>query len=313
MVRIENDNRHIYSQLAIGREGVQMTMEYATRTIYSEYAALKTTLGIIEVKKKRARDPLTDQSDRLLIVIEAKPEPFWTVKHYQVGQEKIVLHVVSDSMMDRWIVMNENRRAIHWIEDGLVLFERNEYILELRQRNRNLTNREQRLQLSLSFAKLLRRFEDGRYLFLEGEFQDAFTQIHHALTHLARLSILEAGIHPEIVLWEQVRAIDLEIYKLHEELVGGQETLEQRIHLVVIGMEHLIQSKVLPGTLLLLQTMQEKGGAWTFSELMEHPNLNELRVDLGSIIGFLVKKGYVRTVTRPTKGVGVEALLYEIA
>ncbi|MCT4795791.1 MULTISPECIES: nucleotidyltransferase-like protein [Exiguobacterium] len=288
-------------------------MEYATRTIYSEYAALKTTLGIIEVKKKRPRDPLTDQSDRLLIVIEAKDDPFWTVKHYQIGQEKIVLHVVSDSMMDRWIVLNENRRAIHWIEDGMVLFERNEFLLELRQRLRNFSNEEQRLQLSLAFAKLLRRFEDGRSLFLQGEYQDAFTQIHHALTHLARLSILEAGIHPEIILWKQVRKLDLEVYKLHEELVSGGEELEQRIHLVIIGMEHLIQSKVLPGTLLLLQVMQRQEEPWSFSELMEHPDLQELRVDLGSIISFLVRKGYVRAVARPTKGVGVEAIAYEIS
>lgn len=288
-------------------------MEYATRTIYSEYAALKTTLGIIEVKKKRPRDPLTDQSDRLLIVIEAKEEPFWTVKHYQVGQEKIILHLVSDSMMDRWILMNENRRAIHWIEDGMVLFERNTFLLDLRQRLRNFSNDEQRLQLSLAFAKLLRRFEDGRSLFLQEEHQDAFTQIHHALTHLARLSVLEAGIHPEIVLWKQVRTLDLEIYKLHEELVSGQESLEQRIHLVIIGMEHLIQSKVLPGTLLLLQTMQQRDEPWPFSELMEHPNLQALKVDLGSIVGFLVRKGYIRSVARPTKGVGVESIAYEIA
>ncbi|WP_396129784.1 nucleotidyltransferase-like protein [Exiguobacterium mexicanum] len=288
-------------------------MEYATRTIYSEYAALKTTLGIIEVKKKRPRNPLTDQSDRLLIVIEAKEEPFWTVKHYQIGQKKIILHLVSDSMMDWWILMNENRRAIHWIEDGMVLFERNTFLLDLRQRLRNFSNDEQRLQLSLAFAKLLRRFEDGRSLFLQEEYQDAFTQIHHALTHLARLSVLEAGIHPEIVLWKQVRTLDLEIYKLHEELVSGQESLEQRIHLVIIGMEHLIQSKVLPGTLLLLQTMQQREEPWPFSELMEHPNLQELKVDLGSIVGFLVRKGYVRSVSRPTKGVGVEAIAYEIS
>lgn len=288
-------------------------MEYATRTIYSEYAALKTTLGIIEVKKKRPRDPLTDQSDRLLIVIEAKEESLWTVKHYQIGQEKIILHLVSDSMMDRWILMNENRRAIHWIEDGMVLFERNSFLLDLRQRLRNFSNEEQCLQLSLAFAKLLRRFEDGRSLFLQGEHQDAFTQIHHALTHLARLSVLEAGTHPEIVLWKQVRTLDLEIYKLHEELVSGQESLEQRIHLVIIGIEHLIQSKVLPGTLLLLQTMQQREEPWSFSELMDHPTLQALKVDLGSIIGFLVRKGYVRSVIRPTKGVGVEAIAYEIA
>jgi hypothetical protein len=46
---------------------------------------------------------------------------------------------------------------------------------------------------------------------------------------------------------------------------------------------------------------------------MEHPNLQALKVDLGSIVGFLVRKGYVRSVARPTKGVGVEAIAYEIA
>lgn len=286
-------------------------MEQATRTIYSEYAAYPETQGIISVEKRQPRDSLTDQFDVLLLVITRDPSIEWTVKHYRLDTLRVSLHLVHEQVLSRWLVLNANRRAVHWISEGAIIFERNDYLTELKQQLLNFPETERCLQMSLSFAKLLRRFQDGRNLFSRGNYYDAYTHVHHALHHLARLSVLEKGAHPEVVVWEQARLDDPDVYKLYEQLLLSEETLEQRIHLALIGLEHLLQSKVLSGGKYLFEVMRERECPWTMYELMEDDRLEELKVDLGSLIDFFIRKGLVRISYQQTKGLGVELVTYE--
>lgn len=106
-------------------------MEQATRTIYSEYAAYRETQGIIAVEKRQPRDSLTDQFDTLLVVITRDPEVEWTIKHYRLNTLKVSLHLVHEDVLSRWILLNANRRAIHWIAEGTIVFERNDYLVDL--------------------------------------------------------------------------------------------------------------------------------------------------------------------------------------
>lgn len=286
-------------------------MEQVTRTIYSEYAAYPETQGIISVEKRQPRDSLTDQFDVLLLVITRDPSIEWTVKHYRLDTLRVSLHLVNEQVLSRWLILNANRRAVHWISEGTIIFERNDYLTDLKKQLLNFPEAERCLQMSLSFAKLLRRFQDGRNLFSRGNYYDAYTHVHHALHHLARLSVLEKGAHPEVVVWEQARLDDPDVYKLYEQLLLSEETLEQRIHLALIGLEHLLQSKVLSGGKYLFEVMREHDRPWTMYELMEDDRLEELKVDLGSLIDFFIRKGLVRISYQRTKGLGVELVTYE--
>lgn len=286
-------------------------MEQATRTIYSEYAAYPETQGIIAVEKRQPRDSLTDQFDVLLLVITRDPSVEWTVKHYRLNTLRVSLHLVHEQVLSRWLILNANRRAVHWVSEGTIIFERNDYLTDLKKQLRNFPETERCLQMSLSFAKLLRRFQDGRNLFSRGNYYDAYTHVHHALHHLARLSVLEKGAHPEVVVWEQARLDDPDVYKLYEQLLLSEETLEQRIHLALIGLEHLLQSKVLSGGKYLFEVMRERDRPWTMQELMEESRLTELKVDLGSLVDFFIRKGLIRISYQRTKGLGVELVTYE--
>ncbi|ACB60142.1 MULTISPECIES: nucleotidyltransferase-like protein [Exiguobacterium] len=286
-------------------------MEQATRTIYSEYAAYPETQGIIAVEKRQPRDSLTDQFDVLLLVITRDPSVEWTVKHYRLNTLRVSLHLVHEQVLSRWLILNANRRAVHWVSEGTIIFERNDYLTDLKKQLRNFPETERCLQMSLSFAKLLRRFQDGRNLFSRGNYYDAYTHVHHALHHLARLSVLEKGAHPEVVVWEQARLDDPDVYKLYEQLLLSEETLEQRIHLALIGLEHLLQSKVLSGGKYLFEVMRERDRPWTMHELMEESRLTELKVDLGSLVDFFIRKGLIRISYQRTKGLGVELVTYE--
>jgi len=286
-------------------------MEQATRTIYSEYAAYRETQGIIVVEKRQPRDSLTDQFDTLLVVITRDPEVEWTIKHYRLNTLKVSLHLVHEDVLSRWILLNANRRAIHWIAEGTIVFERNDYLVDLKRQLLDFPDEERHLQMTISFAKLLRRFQDGRNLFSRGHHYDAYTHVHHALHHLARLSVLEKGKHPETVVWEQARLDDPDVYKLYEQLLMSEETLDQRIHLALIGLEHLLQSKVLSGGRYLFEIMRERTDPWTMYELMEEERLQEVKVDLSSLIDFFMRKGLIRISYQTTKGAGVELVTYE--
>ena len=91
----------------------------------------------------------------------------------------------------------------------------------------------------------------------------------------------------------------------------SEETLEQRIHLALIGLEHLLQSKVLSGGKYLFEVMRERDRPWTMHELMEESRLTELKVDLGSLVDFFIRKGLIRISYQRTKGLGVELVTYE--
>ena len=87
--------------------------------------------------------------------------------------------------------------------------------------------------MGLEFAKLIRSYVDGKALFENKQFLDAYNHVVHSLHHLARLAVIENGLHPELTVWHQVKQIEPEIYKLYEELVNSEETIEKRLELIV--------------------------------------------------------------------------------
>ncbi|WP_449403832.1 hypothetical protein [Exiguobacterium artemiae] len=57
--------------------------------------------------------------------------------------------------------------------------------------------------------------------------------------------------------------------------------------------------------------MRERDRPWTMHELMEESRLTELKVDLGSLVDFFIRKGLIRISYQRTKGLGVELVTYE--
>ena len=81
----------------------------------------------------------------------------------------------------------------------------------------DMIEEKEQVKKGLEFAKLIRRYTDGRVLFENGHFLDAFNHIVHSLHHLARLEVIEQGFYPEATVWNQVKLIEPEIYKLYKE------------------------------------------------------------------------------------------------
>ncbi|MBO1515548.1 nucleotidyltransferase-like protein [Metabacillus bambusae] len=276
-------------------------MENILRPIYQERASHSNTLAIIMIEKRNQTSPLTDNLDVALLVIvnESDQSPF--VKHYEYEDKKASLTVMTKDELNESILLGTNRRIVDWVLNGKILFDRNEYIIGLIDRLRTFPFSERKLKIGIEYGKLIRRYLEGKVFFESKQLLDAYNHIVHALHHLARLEVIDRGYYPEVTVWNQVKHIEPQIYKLYKELVESDESLEKRLELLFLASDFLIHSKTEVGAAHILTIMSEKE-SWYYNELYHHPELKYYSVDLSVLLEFLVEKNYVSIERIETKG-----------
>ncbi|HWO98094.1 MAG TPA: nucleotidyltransferase-like protein [Bacillus sp. (in: firmicutes)] len=287
-------------------------MEDVLRPIYQERASNEGTLGIILIEKRKSESPVTDNLDAVILVIVKEAEQPLFVKHYEYKDETAGLCVVTDSLLRSWISNGTNRRVVDWLFNGKLLFDRNEYIESLKRRLQSFPYEDRLRKMGIEFAKLIRRFIEGKDFYDSKHYLDAFNHMVHALHHLGRLSILEHGFHPEIIVWNQVKKIEPQIYKLYEELVIGGESLEKRLELLFLAIEFLITERKESGSKHLVNVLIQKSEPWTFADILNHPEIKAYAIDLGVLLEFLVEKGIVSVHNVETKGKGLYHRYYYV-
>ncbi|HLU20867.1 MAG TPA: nucleotidyltransferase-like protein [Bacillaceae bacterium] len=286
-------------------------MEDILRSIYQERASQKNTLGIIQVEKDHKKNALTDTFHIVLLIIVKEQQNSVQIKHYHYNNSKAALHVVSEKQLNEWLLLGSNRKIVEWLYEGRILFDRNEYLESLRKELRDFPFYGRKIKTGLEFAKLIRRYMDGRSFFQMGHYLDAYNHIIHSLHHLARLSIIENGYHPELTVWSQVKQIEPEIYKLYEELVKSEESIEKRLELLFLASEFMIYSRTSVGASHLIDILKTKE-KWSFDEIATHEEIIHYGVDLSILIEYLIEKDFIQTVDVETKGIGIYHRYYKI-
>ena len=284
-------------------------MENILRPIYQERASHTNTLAIIMIEKRNQTSPLTDNLDVALLVIVNEAEQALFVKHYEYEDKKASLTVMTKDDLNESILLGTNRRIVDWILNGKILFDRNEYIIELIDRLKTFPFSERKMKIGIEFAKLVRRYLEGKEFFESRQLLDTYNHVVHALHHLARLEVIDRGYYPEVTVWNQVKQIEPQIYKLYKELVESEESLEKRLELLFLASDFLIHSKTEIGAAHILTVMSEKD-SWYFDELYQHPELKYYSVDLSVLLEFLVEKQYISIERKQTKGKGVYHRIY---
>ncbi|MEH7096063.1 nucleotidyltransferase-like protein [Neobacillus vireti] len=287
-------------------------MEDILRPIYQERASQSNTLGVLLVEKKQKSSHITDSFDVILLIIVKEADQSLFIKHYTYDDKKAAMHIVSESQLQEWLLLGTNRKIFEWIHEAKILFDRNEYVLNLKTELRDFPFNGRKVKMGLEFAKLIRRYVDGKALFESGQFLDAYNYVVHSLHHLARLAVIENGLHPELTVWHQVKQIEPEIYKLYVELVNSEETLEKRLELLFLASEFLIHSRTNIGTAHLLDVLRGKE-FWLFNEIMNEKDLIPYSVDLAVLIEYLIEKHLIEVVNVETKGNGVFHRCYRVS
>ncbi|WP_338451253.1 nucleotidyltransferase-like protein [Niallia oryzisoli] len=287
-------------------------MEDILRPIYQERASQENTLGVLIIEKREKSIPFTDTFDAiLLIVVKDAVQPVF-IKHYSYQNKKAAMHIVTEAQLNEWLLIGSNRKVIEWIYSGRVLFDRNEFLHNLRVELNEFPFNGRKLKMGLEFAKLIRRYMDGKSFFKNSQYLDAFNHIVHSLHHLGRLALIENGFHPEVTVWKQVKQIEPEIYQLYYELVNSEEELEKRLSLLFLASDFLIHSRTERGIAHLIDVLKTKE-FWSFNEIASHPELSLYSVDLEVLFEYLVEKHFIEVVTIETKGQGIFHRNYKAA
>lgn len=267
-------------------------MEHILRPIYQERASHPDTLGVIIISKRDDAINMTDTFDSVLLIIVKEAEQSIFTKHYLYGDTKMVMHIVTEKLLRKWLFIGSNRKIVDWIFFGKVLFDRNEFLYKLRSELQEFPFYGRKIKTGMQFSKLIRRYLEGKEFFERGDYLDAYSHVVDSLHHLGRLSIIDSGLYPEVTVWAQVKKIAPAVYKLYEELVMSNETLEKRLELLFLASEFLINSRTHDGAQHIVETMLSKS-TWTIQELHEHEELSCYSTDLEVFIEYLIEKGYI--------------------
>ncbi|MBM7704453.1 nucleotidyltransferase-like protein [Metabacillus iocasae] len=277
-------------------------MEDILRPIYQERASKEETLGILLIEKRNSESAVTDNLDAIMFIIVKHSDTPLFIKHYEYMNEKAALYIAPESQITDWMINGTNRRVVDWLLNGKVIFDRNEYVETLRKRLIEFPQEERTKKIGIEFAKLIRRFIEGKNFYESKHYLDAFNHVIHALHHLARLAVLENGFHPEVTVWNQVKKIEPEIHKLYEELIVSDEEISKRLELLFLASELLVNKKMGIGSKHLVSLMNKGKNEWTFNDLMTHEEIEPYAIDLGVLIEFLVDKGIIDVKRVETKG-----------
>lgn len=275
-------------------------MEQELRSIYQERASDQNTLGVVLVEKRKKGDPITDTFDAILLVITADEEiPIYT-KHYTTNSGKAAMHVISESQLRKWLLVGSKRKVVDWIYYGKVYFDRNEFVETLKKELQETPCFQRKVKMGLELSKLVRAYMEGKTFFEQGNYLDAFYHVVNSLEYLARLAVVEKGFYPEVTVWSQVKKIDPSIYKLYEELIMSNESIEKRLELLFLASEFFLHNRTMEGSQHILEVMGQKE-KWEIQEIHEHEELKLYSTELEVYIEYLVGKGFITVVQSESK------------
>lgn len=275
-------------------------MEQLLRSIYQERVSSDEILGVVLVEKRRENDPVTDTFDAILLMItDDDTIPVFT-KHYTDGNEKAAMHTISQKQLMKWALLGSRRQVIDWLYYGKVLFDRNEFIENLKTELQQNPNRSRDLKMGIELSKLVREYMEGKMFYSEENYLDAYHHVVQSLHHLARLTVIEQGLLPEVTVWLQVKKIDPAIYKLYEELVLSDEPLEKRLKLLFLASDFFIHNRTASGAKHFLNVMKKRE-KWTIQELHENEELKMYSVDLEVLLEYLIEKELIHVVPNASK------------
>lgn len=285
-------------------------MENFIRSVSCRYIDKETTLGIFVIEKKQKSSAETEGFDFAFLIV-AEDERNWTVNHYEAGDKNAVVYIIGESHLRRKEDTRWNSRLFTWITEGKIIYDRNQYSLTLKQEFLSFFQEDRERQMMIVFAKLIKSYRESKGFHERREFLEAIHTVDRTLYLLARLSIIEKGYRPEIMLWKQIKKIDPEIYKLYEEFASNEESVDKRIDLIIIGIEFAVTRRATSCARHLIKIMGGEKEPWRIDELIRHPEMECYAHELSSIAEFLVAKGILEVVKGQSEG-ELQQYLYKV-
>lgn len=255
-------------------------------------------LGVLGVANPSSFSPLTDCFDCLLLVFahDVSRQANSDLIHYIKDGLHIQEVWIDANDLDQWF-FNHDRRFIEWMLQGEILIDDHRYVAELKERLERFPVELREKKLISEFSLFLRSYMQSKHYIENGNGLDAYSNILDALIHWARITIIESGVYPEITVWNQLKQFNLGVYKLYEELTSSQESIEQRVKLILLACEFSVMSKMARCCDLLLLILRSRKQPWQVIELVQHEKLRGLRLDIPLLLKKLSRHALLKEVT----------------
>lgn len=271
-------------------------MESVKEHIRLRYAPDAALRGALLVPNPAPSSPLVDGLDGLVLIVRDQEDGLRSLSHYSQDGFRIQERCLSPAQLESWIVYGPTRSVIQWMLQGEIVMDPHLYMEGLRDRIIEYPEELRLQKLQMEFSQFVRSYQTGKQYMQDGHLLDAFSSVLESLGHWARIVIIEEGLHPEVLVWAQVRRINPGVYKLYEELLSNEETLEQRVKLVLLACEFSVMSKMESCCSILLNVIKSREAPWSLKELAEDTELKALDLELPMLITKMSRKQLIREV-----------------
>lgn len=267
-----------------------------------KYKDDKNVLSAVAVENPSPYSPLIDGYDLMVLIVTKKsiPEEWGTISHYIKDHYHIQERWIDVEGIKKWILNGENRNIIQWILQGEIILDATTYLEDLRHRLLEFPEPLRNQRLLSEFSHFLKRYLQTKQYLKAGHTLDAYSNVLEALHHWARIAIIEHGAHPEMMVWKQVRQINPGVYKMYEELTQSEETLEQRIQLVLLGCEFSVISKMQHCCRRIIEALSESPTPMSVDELNRLDDFRGLQLEMSLILKKMVSRSLIKEVTVST-------------
>lgn len=255
-------------------------------------------LGIVALWGANGLSVLTEGSDLLLVIVSEDGISSLSTTHYIQDDIRIQERRIPRSLMRERAASREDRNLLHKMMEGEIWFDPEGFLAQIRMDLLEYPDIVKQQKLLSEFSLFMKRYLQCKDFLVADQVLDAYSSVLRAIHHWARISVVEAGVHPEITVWQQVKRYNPGVYKLYEELTTSNETLRQRVELVLLACEFSIMSQMEYCCSLLIRILGEAGQPLGVQELLNHPYMSGTwSVNLPLILTKLSRKSLIKEVS----------------
>lgn len=266
---------------------------------YEMFGHERELISLLLVTNPFSYQSQTDGMDRLALLVVSKVKPGMASEHLMWEDTRVQVLRVTPETLESWVVSGESRKVVDWLVQGDIVIDQDNYLADLSNRLLDWSPLLREQKLLSEFSRFVCTYLQAKQDLRDGQVLDAYSNILSSLHYWAHIALVEQGMHPELTVWEQMLRVNPGIYKLFEELTISTETLEQRVQLVLLACEFSIMNKMKSSCALLIRLIESRVESWAPVELMEHPSLSGLRLDISVLLHKLVKRGCIREIASP--------------
>ena len=263
------------------------------------YAKNSDVLSVVAIENTDQDSSLSDEYDLSLLIVTSgsSVEDHHILFHYIKDPYRIQERWVDYKQIHFWILNGQHRGIVQSVLQGDILLDKDNFLEGMRHRLLEFPQKLRNQRLLVEFSQFLKWYLSSKQRLEAGHVLDAYSDVLMALKHWVRIAIIEHAVHPEVMVWRQVRKLNPGVYKLYEELISNNETLEKRIQLVLLGCEFAVISKMQECCYGLLEVLSSRDTPWNIDELNQHPALKGLQLDMSLILKKMADRALIKRIT----------------